>query len=71
MPPGGLFGHSLLDQTDDDHQNGAANAAASHIANDAAEIEAARLDASPRRNRDIDAREPFPFVAVCFLHDRP
>jgi hypothetical protein len=43
-----LFCNSLLDKANDDHENGAANAGAGHIANKAADIEAARLSASSR-----------------------
>jgi hypothetical protein len=45
---GGLFCHRLLDEADDDHENGAAHAAAGYIADEAADIEAARLGASSR-----------------------
>jgi hypothetical protein len=43
-----LFGDSLLDKTDDDHEDGAAHSAASHLADQAADIKAARLGAGCR-----------------------
>jgi hypothetical protein len=41
----GLFGHSLLDETDDDHENAAAHSATSHLADQATDIKATRLSA--------------------------
>ena len=42
------FGHSLLDEADDDHEDGAAHSAASHLANQATDIKTARLSTGCR-----------------------
>ena len=43
-----LFGHSLLDETDDNHEDATAHSAASHLADQATDIKTARLRASCR-----------------------
>jgi hypothetical protein len=43
-----LFGDSLLDETDDDHEDGAPHPAASHLADQTADIKTARLSAGCR-----------------------
>ena len=40
-----LFRHSLLDETDDDHEDAAAHSAASHLADQATDIKAPGLSA--------------------------
>jgi hypothetical protein len=52
-----LFCHRLLDQTDDDHEDGAAHAATGHLADEAADIEAARWGAGSHRRGTTDDTE--------------
>jgi hypothetical protein len=43
-----LFGYSLLDETDDDHEDGAAHPTASHLADQATDSKTAPLGAGCR-----------------------
>jgi hypothetical protein len=51
-----LFGDSLLDETDDDHEDGAAHPAASYLADQAADIETTCLGAGCRCRATEDAK---------------